>query len=94
MEMNLAQQHTVRMQLIESASLRPDDLTNFYNKYKVDVDGCTVLSPTAPEQVAVLYRTRLRFYDAKIVPFILAGKNPYGQKTCRNDDCINPDHIA
>lgn len=94
MEMNVAQQHAMRMQLIESASLRPDDLTNFYNKYKVVVDGCTLLSPAAPKEVAVLYRTRLRYYDAKVVPFILAGKNPYGEKTCGNADCINPDHVA
>lgn len=87
-----AQLTSLRLQLIECASTRPLDIQNFYNKYLLYADGCSFLSSDAPPNIALLYRGKLKHYDAMIVPFLLADANPYANKMCGIDNCINPTH--
>lgn len=82
------------MQLIECAQMRPKDIENFYNKHLLRVDDCRVLASDAPRDIAMLYRGKLRHYDASIVSFVLAGKNPYAPRTCEIANCLNPDHVV
>ena len=83
----------MRYQLIECATTRPNDVSNFYLKYlNTGDDGCSYLE--GPERIALFYKGKLRYYDATLVPFALAGVNPKGRKTCGHANCINPDHVA
>lgn len=84
---------SMRHQLIECASFRPNDIKAFYDKWMLYANGCSFLSTDAPHNIAMLYRGRLRHYDARLVPFALAGVDPEGKKICNNDNCLNPDHV-
>jgi hypothetical protein len=82
----------MRLQLIECATTRPDDITAFYNKYLVtESNGCTILN--GPLHIDLFYRGHLRKYNASLVPFALAGVDPNGPKSCHNPKCVNPDHV-
>ena len=91
---NQAQLDSIRLQLIECAQMRPKDIENFYGKYLLNVDDCRILASDAPRNIAMLYRGKLRNYDASIVSFVLAGKNPYAERTCGVANCLNPDHVV
>lgn len=82
-----------RIQLIEIATMRPDDIKRFYEENLIYVDGCSFLTTDAPAQVPLLFRGKLRHYDSRIVPFLLAGVDPNGEKSCGIHGCLNPDHV-
>jgi hypothetical protein len=92
--MNQRQLDSMRSQLIECATTRPFDIEKFYELNIVKIEGCSVLSETTPAEVALIYRGRLRYFDSYLVPFVLAGVNPYGNKTCDNAKCIDPNHVV
>jgi hypothetical protein len=82
-----------RLQLIEIATMRPQDIVRFYNEHLFYVDGCSFLSQDAPKQIELLYKGKLVHYDAARVPFWLAGVNPAGARSCGMNDCLNPTHV-
>jgi hypothetical protein len=95
MKLTRAQRDSLRLQLIESASTRPKDIENFYSKHLVQTeDGCSVKAPDMPDVITVLLRRRLKTFDSSVVFFVLAGKNPYGPKTCGNALCFDPSHAV
>jgi hypothetical protein len=85
--------NTARQQLIEVASLRPDDIQNFYSRYIIKIDGCFFLTNEAPEHLSVLYRGKIKKFKANEVPILLAGVRADAQHTCGFRACINPDHM-
>jgi hypothetical protein len=85
---------TQRQQLIEIASQRPDDIQSFYKKHLVNVNGCTFLGMDAPKTLSVLFRGKLRNYNAAEVPAIMSGKDPNGRRNCGIHGCINPNHVV
>lgn len=87
------QTDSLRLQLIEIATMRPQDITRFYNENLVYVEGCSFLTTDAPSQIPLLFRGKLKHYDARIVPFLLAGVDPEGQKSCGIHGCLNPAHV-
>lgn len=82
---------TMRLQLIEVASTRPRDLSNWYNKHLRYEDGCSYLDTKEP--IALFYRGKVRYYDSLMVPFALAGVDPKSPRSCNHPDCVNPDHV-
>ena len=82
-----------RLDLIEVATTRLNDIKRFYDKYLGYENGCSILALDAPRNVPVLFRGKLRHYDAKLVPFILAGVDHNAPKICENDKCLNPAHV-
>ena len=87
------QMDAMRLQLIEVATTRPADISRFYDQYMINVEGCSFLSSDAPANVPLLFRGKLRHYDARLVPFILAGVDPSGQRKCGIAGCLNPAHV-
>lgn len=85
--------NTTRQQLIEVASLRPEDIKGFYDRYTTRLNDCVFLVKDAPEHLSVLYRGRLKKFKASEVPALLAGVNLGGPHTCGVVGCINPDHM-
>ena len=83
----------MRLQLIECAQTRPKDIENFYAKWLLTVGECKTMASDAPTNIALLYRGRLRHYDAMVVPFVLAGVDPYGERNCGLANCLNPSHV-
>lgn len=73
--------------------MRPADIKNFYDKHLVYLEGCSFLDNDAPTMIPLLFRGKLRHYDAELVPFLLAGVDPYGQRSCGIHNCMNPSHI-
>ena len=83
----------IRLQLIEIATMRPQDIVRFYNEHLFYVDGCSFLSTDAPKQIELLYKGKLVQYDATRVPFWLAGIDPSRPKKCGIVGCLNPTHV-
>jgi hypothetical protein len=86
--------NTARQQLIEVASLRPDDIEDFYSKYILKINGCFFLDNEAPEYLAVLYRGKIKKFKASEVPVLLAGVRVDAPHSCGFRACINPDHMV
>lgn len=82
-----------RLRLIEVATMRPDDIQRFYSQYMVKINGCSFLIKGAPSHVPLLFRGRLRHFNAQELPIVLAGKDPEAKRTCGNSKCINPEHV-
>lgn len=92
-QLNRTHLESVRQQLIECASMRPDDIKKFYDEHLVYLEGCSFLDNDAPSHIALLFRGKLRHYEAELVPFLLAGVDPYGQRICGIHNCMNPSHV-
>jgi hypothetical protein len=84
---------TQRQHLIEVATLRPDDIKMFYEKHLVKVGDCSLLAKDAPANVPLLFRGKLRHFNAFDLPLILAGVDPKAPRSCNNNQCINPEHV-
>jgi hypothetical protein len=91
--MNNPENSTVRHQLLEVAAMRPNDIKQFYSQNLVYVNGCSLLSKSAPKEITLMYRGRLKSFDAALTPFLLAGVDPSGKKTCGVSGCVNPSHV-
>jgi hypothetical protein len=83
----------MRHQLIECATTRPADIKAFYDKHLVYVDGCSFLDSDTPKFIGLLFRGKLKHFESELVPFLLSGVDPYGQRKCGLHDCMNPQHI-
>lgn len=82
-----------RIELIEVAATRPTDISSFYDKYLIHVGECAFLSDDTPEKLPIIIKGKLKYYDPKIVPFVLADKNPMGTRKCGFRGCMNPLHV-
>lgn len=91
--METVENNTVRHQLLEVAAMRPNDLKQFYVKNLVSVSGCSFLHKDAPRDINILYRGKLKSFDASLTPFLLAGVDPNGRKHCGHSGCLNPSHV-
>lgn len=82
----------IRLELIEVSTTRPLDIKSYYDKYLVEIGNCRILSSDAP-RMPLMYKRALHRYDPELVAPLLAGKNPYGDRSCGVAKCIRPDHI-
>ena len=79
-----------RLELIEIATTRPDDIKRWFKKNTItDKFGCVTL--IGERYIPLLYKGNLRYYDAASLPSQLAGVK---QDCKRNKKCINPDHSS
>jgi hypothetical protein len=83
----------MRLELIEISTQRPFDIKAYYDRYLLNVSGCSFLSSDAPLDMPLFYRGKLRNYNPLLVAPLLGGKNPYGERSCGIHACLNPTHI-
>jgi hypothetical protein len=82
----------LRLELIEAATNQPNNIRAWYDRYLLHVGEDSFLSSDAPPEIPLWFRGHLKYYDARIVPFVLAGKSPTAPKTCNLSNCLNPAH--